>query len=321
MEGDPSQLIPNSQLINNMLEQGRLQFFTAAPLNEDLDRFNALVNDLHTQGEDYTRQLASLSVANLSSGRKESKQSIINFLTDTTNDKTQTSAKNMLLWQARLYLKLAEFYDNEQKVIFDQLDSMVKKQDTLFSELREETDAPFSLTEEISTSMIKDQKMMLQRLKAWSQLFCLGDATINKELNIFITDQPDIFEDVIDKQQTEYFSDLSQPVILHLPHPSNTEDFSITPTPFAQNFHLLYNTLATPNITIDKKLEAAALFNKEVKKSDLTGKQIEFQIQFHFYHNSSLEIFSSYCNKESLKDISSKKRSNKGCLLGLIEQP
>jgi hypothetical protein len=76
----------------------------------------------------------------------------------------------MLLWQARLVLKLAEIHEIEQAEVTAALTRIAQRQEALLAELREETEELFALTEQLAGARGQVEAALANRLKAWSRL-------------------------------------------------------------------------------------------------------------------------------------------------------
>jgi hypothetical protein len=188
VENDPSVNQGLSELQEQMVERAQLTFDCPAPLDEDRDRFLLLVHDLWQRPGEYAGQLNNLSLAGLGSSSPESKNSIISTLLRQTGIREnatgqdnpleraeQDQQRQMILWQARLLLKLAEIFDREQETLQKSLHKISAKENGLFAELRKEEQQP--TVPEPNPDPLHSQKTYSQlrlRLKAWSRLFALG---------------------------------------------------------------------------------------------------------------------------------------------------
>lgn len=143
-------------LLETADQQGRsrcIKFSCPAPLAEDRERFLILLQDIRSRPEDYAGHLGNLSAGLGNMVRpNEQEQSIMDTLLHQTRiraggskDNTPEPAKgqgkntsSVLLWQARLLLKLGESLDRNQAEIRRDLDRVTRQQDELFRELRKE---------------------------------------------------------------------------------------------------------------------------------------------------------------------------------------
>lgn len=185
-----------------------LAYHAPAPLGEDRERFLHLTRDLKDRRDDYAAQLSSLSLAGLSndSGAAERRTSIITSLLDKKgiNEKKEQQ-EAMLLWQARLLLILGEHYDLEQEELKRDLQRVHARQEDLLSELRQETETPFELTETLRELNSHTDAMLQHRLRAWTRLISLGADPL--PLSILVTTSQDALDSLVDR----YLSECDQP--------------------------------------------------------------------------------------------------------------
>ncbi len=205
-----------------LLKQGLCRFFVPAPLEADRDRFLRLVSDLQNRRDDYVGQLSRLSLASLSSvsrPEQESKGSILTSLLRSHGiEERQKEKLALLLWQARLVLKLGEFFDAEQESLRLEMQKISEKQTKMFSGLSNGPANPFSLTEQISSSVaVAVDNWQRLRLRAWARIFALGRP---------IPDAPAVFitrsSDAVDLLADEYERRHGNPpgLVLDLPLPT-----------------------------------------------------------------------------------------------------
>lgn len=191
-----------------LLEQGLCRFFTPAPLGADRDRFLRLVADLHDRRDDYAAQLSRLSLASLSARSRpeqESKNSILTSLLHSHGIEDRQKEKlTLLLWQARLLLKLGEFFDAEQESLRLEMQKISEKQRGLFTELSKDPINPFSLTEQLSSSATAaaDNWQRL-RLRAWARIFSLG-LPLPEAPAVFITRSSDAVDRLADEYERRH---------------------------------------------------------------------------------------------------------------------
>ena len=155
-----------------LTENGLVRPLAPAPLGPDRDRFMALIRDLRGRGEDYAYQLKALLGAGGDTMTGERRSSLISYLAGGAEDRAETT--EMILWQARLVLKLAEQYDSEQKALEEEFDRIRAREEGLLNELRREQEQPFGLTRELARAGSREDGLVRLRLKAWTRLYCLG---------------------------------------------------------------------------------------------------------------------------------------------------
>ncbi len=167
-----------SAFVGELDEKKLCTIHVPSPLGEQRERFLALINDLQNRRDDYAAQLKSLSLAGIGTGRRtgnESRTSIIeNLLQAKDVAKEKQEEQEMLLWQARLLLKLGEIFDADQISLQRDLDKISRLESGLFSELRKEQSDPYAMTKTISSATGQTDGLQRLRLKAWTRLFFLG---------------------------------------------------------------------------------------------------------------------------------------------------
>jgi hypothetical protein len=183
-----------SSLCREMVDLDLVRFDCPAPLLDNRDRFVHLVHDLQHRRDDYAGQLSHLSLAGLgNSGKTETKTSIISTLLKQTGiQNEEDEQRTMILWQARLLLKLGEIFDREQKDLQENLERISVREKGLLDELRKDNEQPFSLSKITTASSEKTDSQLRLRLKAWSRLFGLGSHPITA--SVFITTSRDAFD-------------------------------------------------------------------------------------------------------------------------------
>ncbi len=177
-----------------------------APLQEDRERFLQLINDLQNRRDDYASQLSQLSLAGLPRSSRpdpESKNSILSSLLKSKGIISKTAdrkneANNLILWQARLILKLGEIFDLEQARLSHDLAHIKDKRDKIFSDLQGGDDLSFQFTEKISQISEPTEGQQGLRLKAWSRLLFLGEP-FNENNLVYITRHQDDFNRLADE--------------------------------------------------------------------------------------------------------------------------
>jgi hypothetical protein len=201
VENEPLEAKLSTPFIEQLLQQGTLRMFTPVPLGGQRERFLALTGDMQKRGGDYISQLSMLTLAGLNRReRPETKNAILSALLHSSKIDSRKEEEELLLWQARLVLKLGEFFDAEQAELNEALRNIAGRQDDLLAELREETDNPFSLTASLQDSDQKTDGILQHRLKAWSRLFFHAPSPVQPQ--VFITRHEtviDILQEVFEK--------------------------------------------------------------------------------------------------------------------------
>jgi hypothetical protein len=190
-----------SPMCREMIKRRLVEFAVPAPLGNDRDRFLHLVQDLQTRPDDYAGQLGHLSLAGLGSRKTESKTTIIGSLLRQSGIHRQDEQRELILWQARLVLKLGEFFDQQQQELQNNLDQITALEQGLLEELREEKEQPFSLTRAITGSSGQTDSQQRLRLKAWSRLYALGETS--PAGGVFISANQDAVELLLDRYEAD----------------------------------------------------------------------------------------------------------------------
>lgn len=179
VENDPAQAQMRSILCANLLQQSFCRIETPAPLGADRERFLRLVSDIRHRRDDYAAQLGHQTLAGISTAsrkKSETKSSIVGSLLAGHGIKDAGSERrNLLLWQARLLLKLAEMHGADQEELQEQMCRIREKEQSLFAGLREEAELPFVLTGGLADAGM-DEAALRQQRKAWTRLLVVGEA-------------------------------------------------------------------------------------------------------------------------------------------------
>lgn len=176
-----------------------------APLGANKERFVRLLSDLRHRGDDYTSQLKHLTLATMGkigeSGGGESKSSILAHLLGKHGIKGESSEKReMLLWQARLILKLAEFYDEDQRLIRQEIDKINDRERDLISDLRKEQEYSSHAVDQASSVPNAADKLQGLRMKAWARMFALGEDAPNN-YSVLVTENIDAFDRLVEEYE------------------------------------------------------------------------------------------------------------------------
>ena len=205
VEDDEIPEILHTSLARKLEAADLCRVHVSSPLGEQRERFLALINDLKNRGDDYAARLKNLSLSGIGRGgrsKRESKNSIIENLLQSKGVQDAVREEwEMLLWQARLLLKLGEIFDGEQLIIKRDLEKISELENGLFSELRREQGQPFSLTKNISSATGRTDGLQGLRLKAWTRLYCLGDNRPAVAPDCFVTTNQDAVELLIEEYE------------------------------------------------------------------------------------------------------------------------
>ncbi len=198
-----------STLCEAMVERSSCSLHAPAPLGDNRDRFLQLVRDIRERRDDYTAQLAHVSLASISTGSRpstESKSSILSSLLSGHGiESAGQEQKEKLLWQARLILKMAEQHDVEQQKINEDMQNIRAREQNLFAGLSHENGSPFSLTGKM-TSLVSDTDSMQRfRLKAWARIFAFGLSPL-VDSRFFVSENPDAVDRLVEEYERNFSS-------------------------------------------------------------------------------------------------------------------
>ncbi|MCL2789293.1 MAG: hypothetical protein FWD79_01470 [Desulfobulbus sp.] len=170
IENEPPEQRTATAFIEQCRQQGRLCPFTPVPLGDQRERFLALAQELHRRGDAKTSQLSMLTLAGL--GRRDNAEPAHTILSRLLHgaEIREREQTELMLWQARLLIKLGEAYDIEQAELHHALHAISRKQDSLFAELCGEKENPFVLSVTGQDDGPETDNILRHRLKAWSRL-------------------------------------------------------------------------------------------------------------------------------------------------------
>lgn len=191
----------HSELCEEMVRESLCRIEVPAPLGEDRERFLRLLSDLQNRRDDYAARLGHVALAGISStGRRvaESRTSILSRLLSgggmVTDDVDEAV---LLLWQARLVLKLGEMYDAEQEQLNAELRRIRDKEEHLLNGLRHEVEAPFVLTGKLSSVSPGREEVSQLRCRSWARMFALGRAGTDAG-HIFLSGDSDAVDSLLE---------------------------------------------------------------------------------------------------------------------------
>ncbi len=226
VENDPPAAGELSPLCREMIARNLVRFHCPAPLLEQRDRFLNLVHDLQHRRDDYALQLSHLSLASLGSSREtDSKTSVItSLLRQSGIREEQDKQRTMVLWQARLLLKLGEMFDHEQQELREKLARISAREKELIADLREDSEQPFSLGRIARTDNGDTGGQLRLRLKAWSRLFALASDPVVSSL--FITTNRDALDLLTEQYESGHDTFPRKILNLELPGGRMSDTFS-----------------------------------------------------------------------------------------------
>jgi hypothetical protein len=160
------------------MEQGLCQGHTPVPLEKNRQRFVHLIRDIRERKDDYGAQLASLTMAAMSTPpsarRGESKNEIISSLLSSHSLATSSSDEEIELWQARLVLAIAEILERDEHELQQNLNMLDSQELEMFRSLQgddRDEDHPFAELQRIKARLeTRRPQAEKNRFKAWLQL-------------------------------------------------------------------------------------------------------------------------------------------------------
>ncbi len=267
MENDEPAAEELSPLCREMAAEELIRFAAPAPLGPNRERFLQLVHELQTRPDDYAGQLSQLSLAGLGRRKSESRTTIIGSLLKQSGlADSGEEQRELVLWQARLVLKLGDFFDRDQEELQRNLDRISALEQGLIEELREDREQPFSLTRLLNSTGGRTDNQLRLRLKAWSRLFALGESPPGTA--IFVTAGRDALELLLDRYEQDHGLMPGVDLQLLLPGGRESSDFAEQRQRFLEQSAKLQDLLAAV-------LEQPAAGNQEAVAS-LNGEESDW---------------------------------------------
>jgi len=168
--------------------------YAPAPLGEDLNRFNRLLHELENSRPDDLARLFASAKSPIATGEVRDKTEttsggVLDALYTDTAQTAHIQYKERL-WQARLVLKLAEFFDRREREVREGLSHISSTEKKIFSFLEGDDD-----TDQEDLKQSSDLEQLVRqtdfsdvhstgtssmlaslRLKAWSELFLIDSS-------------------------------------------------------------------------------------------------------------------------------------------------
>jgi len=246
---------PNTNIMTTC-ENSSFLLYAPAPLGRDRDRFLTLINNIQSRQDDYISQLSYLSLAGIGGkdrNNSESKSSLISKLLQIQGIENQKDEQNMLLlWQARLVLKLGEIFDAQLEKISNDLKKIEARQNELFSKLKEEASDIFDHTKMLSQTTENTDAMQGLRLKAWSRIFSMDKSDWDNSV-VYITWNKDALEQLIEHyEKTDENRQVKKVFSCILPaYKSGSSEISLPNREFENDAESVINTLHTAVMSVD----------------------------------------------------------------------
>ncbi len=318
-----------SPLRNQLEESALARKYIPSPLGENRERFLSLIHDLSTKKYDYAFQLKNLALSGISSGaslKGESKNSIIDNLLQGRQITDQAGEeREMLLWQARLVLKLGEIFDAEQRALHREMERIAQKEQGLFSELRRDQSEPFSLTKKLQAGDTRTDGLSKLRLKAWSRLLCLG-AGVPNDCFCFVTTNQDAVDLLVEKYEQDGKNHARQTPAILLPARYIEETWQEKLQDFQERAGDLLADLADILRDVDTFSGAADTFSSRDGTwaqllDEVYPRSVHGRCRLHLYRlgaAESCELFMETFGRED-EQVRGLKKSIKGLVVGWLE--
>ncbi len=162
---------------DSFMEQGLCQGHTPVPLEKNRQRFLHLIRDIKERRDDYGAQLASLTMAAMSTPSSrdgEARHEIISSLLSSHSLSTSLSDDEVELWQARLVLAIAEILEKDEDDLQQKLQMLDSQEMKMFRSLQGEDgneENPFADLEQIKARLeTRKPQAEKNRFNAWLRL-------------------------------------------------------------------------------------------------------------------------------------------------------
>ena len=168
---------------DSFMEQSLCQGHTPVPLGKNRERFLHLIRDIRERKDDYSAQLASLTMAAMSAPTAhtggELKHEIVSSLLSAHSVTHSSSDEATALWQSRLILAIAEILDSDEEELSQQLTQLDNQELQMLRSLQgndppDEEDPIAELVrmrEQIDSRRPRNEK---NRFEAWLRLMRLS---------------------------------------------------------------------------------------------------------------------------------------------------
>jgi hypothetical protein len=216
----------NTELNSLIPFKGLCSGYAPAPLEDDLDRFLALLQELENSRPEDLARLFSSAKAPIATGQirdqdESSAGSVLAALQEDADHKAEVVYKEQL-WQARLILKLAETLARREKEVQQGLARVMSDEQKIFASLEglPETEAAKSNTD---YSEIGSRQFIPIRLKACAQLF-LADSS-NSRPDTLVTACPDSANLLLEGYENNWGATPQKLFSLAIPNFFSTEQY------------------------------------------------------------------------------------------------
>lgn len=187
------------------------QVHTPAPLGEDRNRFQRLLNDIGSGDNEYASQLGNITLAGLSSQREDgdSGSAILQAITKGSPQPVEKKSAEIRenLWQARLVLGIGEIVDLNEEEVAHNLALLEDDSKEMIRAITGDSEELFE-NEEGTLSVLSELKFrrgpihsgdMKNRLSCWKKLY--GNTT-QEEFHLLLTTSPECGEKLLEEAET-----------------------------------------------------------------------------------------------------------------------
>ncbi len=203
---------------------GLCQAHTPCPLGEQRERFLRLVRDIGERKDDYAAQLSALTVASMSAKKASIDDSSRGIVTSLLGGHgmvgEEVNEEELVRWQARLILKIAELLDREEEEIAVRMALLDDETKGLVKSLQGESESDEEEDTLIAELLQMRGRMnrptigaITSRCKAWSRLFSAGMA----EPYVWATHMPEAADFLLEKYEERTTTAATPALELELP--------------------------------------------------------------------------------------------------------
>jgi hypothetical protein len=325
VESEPPPPDTETVAVKQCREQGRLGYFTPAPLGEHRQRFLALVQDMRRRGDTYVSQLSMLTLAGLNRrDQPETRQTIVGDLLRRSDIRAEQDQEQML-WQSRLIVKLGEIYDIEQTGLRQALGEISSRQERLLADLCDDEDNPFVLSADNQDFDQETDGILRHRLRAWTRLCLHGGDSIPGLLVTRHRTAVDLLQEVYEKRWRN-----SSQLIATLDIPefgSGSAPGLITEPPLAEQCPNLTMALAAMNdeassLSIDSTFEqllkkGASEWSQTIIRHGFTRDTVKWRLELFLFAGATAKALLSESFTADVEPQAEGQQST-GCVVGLL---
>ena len=210
---------------DSFMEHALCQGHTPVPLGKNRERFLHLIKDIRERKDDYSAQLASLTMAAMSATTAhtggELKHEIVSSLLSAHSVIHSSSDDETALWQSRLILAIAEILDNDEEELTQQLTQLDNQELQMLRSLQgsdhpDEGDPIADLVRMRETIASRRPRNEKKRFEAWLRLMRLSPPDFPL---LWLASSQDSADQIINR--FEKHSDATAIPVLKLPFPGH----------------------------------------------------------------------------------------------------